>query len=79
MNDRGVTDAARTHGVTPAQVIPRRHVQLGAVPVPRRRRPQRRRDNLDVFRCTLTEEKMAIVGDRRHRRVGHEPDDHDEF
>ncbi|WP_427925261.1 aldo/keto reductase [Streptomyces sp. cg40] len=79
VNDRGVIGVARTHSVTPAQVILRWHVQLGTVPVPRSGNPQRRRDNLDVFGFALTEEEISLVGDGCHQRIGHDPEVHEEF
>ena len=60
-----VADAARTHGVTPAQVILRWHVQLGSLPLPKSAHPERQRANLDVFGFDLTQAR-----DGGHHRAG---------
>ncbi|WP_374701169.1 aldo/keto reductase [Streptomyces sp. TP-A0874] len=79
LDDPGVTALAESHGVTPAQVILRWHVQLGAVPIPKSGDPQRRRSNLDVFGFTLTPDELALVSARPQRRLGGDPEHHEEF
>ncbi|MFC7494223.1 MULTISPECIES: aldo/keto reductase [unclassified Nocardioides] len=77
-----VADAAETHGVTPAQVILRWQVQLGAVPIPKSSTPERQRQNLDVFGFELTEDEMAAItglGRRDGRLFGGDPDTHEEM
>lgn len=54
-----VTDLARQHGRTPAQIVLRWHIELGLVPVPRSEDPQRLRENIEVFDFTLTPEEVA--------------------
>ena len=56
-----VTGPAATHGRTPAQVVLRWHLQLGAVPLPKAASEERQRENLDVFDFTLTEAEMAAI------------------
>lgn len=56
-----VTAAAAAHGVSPAQVVLRWHVQLGSIPVPKSGDPERRRANLDVFGFALTEDEMGRI------------------
>ncbi|MFJ4205311.1 aldo/keto reductase [Streptomyces sviceus] len=79
LEDPAVARAAGAHGVTPGQVILRWHVQLGAVPIPKSGDPQRQRTNLDVFGFELSEAEMAAIGDREHRRLGGDPEVHEEF
>ena len=50
-----VVRAAEARGVTPAQVILRWHLQLGALPLPKSASPERQRLNLDVFGFELDE------------------------
>lgn len=79
LEDPAVAAAAAAHGVTPGQVILRWHVQLGAVPIPKSGDPERQRTNLDVFGFELSESEVAAIGDREHRRLGGDPEEHEEF
>ena len=58
-SDPLVTELARRHGRTPAQVLLRWHIELGLVPVPKSEDPQRLRENFAVFDFTLTPEDVA--------------------
>jgi 2,5-diketo-D-gluconate reductase A len=49
---------AGAHGVTPAQVVLRWHVQLGIVVIPRSSKRDRIVSNADVFGFALTEQEM---------------------
>ncbi|MEU9976879.1 aldo/keto reductase [Streptomyces sp. NPDC051014] len=77
--DPAVTGVAETLGVTPAQVILRWHVQLGAAAVPKSADARRRHENLDVFGFRLSDAQMAAVSGRPHERLGGDPDHHEEF
>ncbi|MDT0343474.1 aldo/keto reductase [Streptomyces litchfieldiae] len=79
LTDPAIAEIAQTHGVTSAQVVLRWHIQLGAVPIPKSGSPERQRENLDVFGFSLNAEEMAAVADRPHRRLGGDPDTHEEF
>jgi diketogulonate reductase-like aldo/keto reductase len=79
LDDPAVAGVAEAHGVTPGQVILRWHVQLGALPIPKSGDPERQRTNLDVFGFELTEAEMAAIADRPHRRLGGDPEVHEEF
>jgi 2,5-diketo-D-gluconate reductase A len=79
LQDPAVARIAEAHGVTPGQVVLRWHTQLGAVPVPKSANPERQRENLDVFGFELSEDEMTAVADRSHRRVGGDPEVHEEF
>jgi 2,5-diketo-D-gluconate reductase A len=77
-----VVRAAEAHGVAPAQVILRWHLQLGALPLPKSASPERQRLNLDVFGFELDEQEMAaITGLSRPggRLFGGDPDIHEEM
>ncbi|ONK09932.1 aldo/keto reductase [Streptomyces sp. MP131-18] len=79
LRDAGIGRLAEKHGVTPAQIVLRWHVQLGVVPIPKSGDPGRQRENFDVFGFALDAEEMAAVSDRPHRRLGGDPDTHEEF
>lgn len=79
LDDPAVAGVAEAHGVTPGQVILRWHVQLGALPIPKSGDPERQRTNLDVFGFELSEAQMAAIADRAHRRLGGDPEVHEEF
>lgn len=79
LDDSVVGTVAEEHGVTPGQVVLRWHVQLGAVPIPKSGDPGRRRANLDVFGFELSPAQMTAIADRAHRRLGGDPEVHEEF
>jgi 2,5-diketo-D-gluconate reductase A len=56
-----ITAIAEAHGVHPAQVIVRWHLQQGIVVFPRSRNPERVRQNLDVDGFELTDEQIARI------------------
>jgi len=53
--------AARRTGRSPAQVILRWHIQIGAAVIPRSTREAGLRENLGLFDFTLTEAEMATI------------------
>jgi len=77
-----VADAAAAHGVTPAQVILRWHVQVGSLPLPKSSTPARQVENLDVFGFELTDAEVAAIAllTKADGRLfdGH-PDTHEEM
>ncbi|MEV1067235.1 aldo/keto reductase [Streptomyces sp. NPDC050263] len=79
LQDPAVVSVSEALGVTPGQVVLRWHVQLGAVPIPKSSSPERRRANLDVFGFELGPAQMAAIAARAHRRLGGDPEAHEEF
>ncbi|GAA2695065.1 aldo/keto reductase [Streptomyces aculeolatus] len=77
--DPAIARVAEAHGVTPAQAVLRWHTQLDAVPIPKSADPERQRENLDVFGFELSAAEMATVAGRPQRRVGGDPDVHEEL
>ncbi|MEU6071732.1 aldo/keto reductase [Streptomyces sp. NPDC047082] len=77
--DPTVVAVAEALGVTPAQVVLRWHVQLGAVPIPKSADPGRQRANLDVFGFELGPAQMAAISDHARTRLGADPEVHEEF
>ncbi|MHB1065694.1 MAG: aldo/keto reductase [Georgenia sp.] len=74
-----VAEAARFHGVTPAQVILRWHHQLGALPIPKSADPARRGENLDIFRFNLRAWELDRISALESSRYGADPESHEEF
>ena len=77
-----VVAAARAHGVTPAQVVLKWHLQLGAVPIPKSGDPGRQRENLDLGGFTLTDGEVAAItalGRPDGRLFGGDPNTHEEM
>ena len=70
-----VLAAARTHGVTPAQVVLRWHTQEGRIVIPKSRHAERMRENLASASFDLTGKELAAI-DALHSpagRVGGDP------
>lgn len=75
LHDPTVIDIAAQCGRSPAQVIIRWHLQLGTVVIPKSVRPNRIRENFDVFSFELTPAQMQRMnGLDRAQRVGPDPD-----
>ena len=69
-----ITRLAKRHGVTPAQVVLRWHVQLGNIVIPKSVTPQRIRENINVFGFELSAEDLAAVATLdTGRRIGPDP------
>lgn len=79
LDDPVVRGIAETLKVTPGQVVLRWHTQLGALPIPKSADRERQRANLDIFGFDLDARQMAAVADRAHRRLGGDPEVHEEF
>ncbi|MFD5865544.1 aldo/keto reductase [Agromyces sp. NPDC127015] len=75
-----IVDIAAAHGVEPAQVVLRWHVELESVPIPKSSDPERRRANLDIFGFSLSADQVdAISALERGRIWGADPATHEEF
>lgn len=59
LKDPAIADIAAAHGVTPAQVILRWHVDTGVVVIPKSATPERIRQNFDIFGFRLTEDEVS--------------------
>jgi diketogulonate reductase-like aldo/keto reductase len=64
LRDKTLVRIAEAHGVTPAQVVLRWHVQLGIVVIPRSKRAERIESNFDLSGFSLTGEEMAQLTGR---------------
>ncbi|MEW2354649.1 aldo/keto reductase [Spirillospora sp. NPDC029432] len=61
LDDPVLTGIARRHGVTPAQVVLRWHLEHGIVILPRSSRPERIAANFDLDGIGLTAEDVAAI------------------
>jgi 2,5-diketo-D-gluconate reductase A len=74
LSDATVTGLAERHGVTPAQVVLRWHLQLGNIVIPKSVTPARIRENFDVFSFDLSAEDLSAIADlETGRRIGPDP------
>jgi 2,5-diketo-D-gluconate reductase A len=74
--DTTITAIAESHGVSPAQVVLRWHLDLGIAVIPKSVTPERIRANLDVTDFSLTPDDHArIAGLDRGARSGSHPDE----
>ena len=70
-----IQDAAAAHGVSPAQVVIRWHLQSGIIVFPKSNSAERMRQNFDVFGFELSADQMAAIDALdAGNRVGSDPD-----
>jgi 2,5-diketo-D-gluconate reductase A len=73
--EKAVQDAAAAHGVTPAQVVIRWHLQRGIIVFPKTNSRERMATNFDVFGFELSDAELASIDALdRGLRVGADPD-----
>jgi len=73
--EAAVADAAAAHGVSPAQVVVRWHLQQGIIVFPKSNSRERMAENFDVFGFELSEAEVAAIDALdRGQRVGGDPD-----
>jgi len=76
LQDPVIGRVAEEHGKSPAQVILRWHLQQGRSVIPKSTRPERIKENIEVFGFELTDDELAAIdGLDTDRRGGPEPDD----
>jgi 2,5-diketo-D-gluconate reductase A len=70
-----ITGIAAAHGVTPAQVVIRWHLQSGIIVFPKSNSAERMRENFDVFGFELSADDMAAIDALDSgNRVGADPE-----
>lgn len=67
---RSIADA---HGKSPAQVLLRWGAQRGTSVIPKTSRPERLRENIDIFDFALTDEQMKSIGGLDQNRRYNDP------
>jgi len=66
---------AHTYGKTAAQIILRWHVQSGVIVIPKSAKPERIRENIDLFDFALSEDEIqAIERMDQGKRISTDPD-----
>jgi 2,5-diketo-D-gluconate reductase A len=74
-SEPAIAAAASAHGVSPAQVIIRWHLQHGLVVIPKSNNRDRMAQNFDVFGFELSADEVAAIDAlNRDQRVGADPD-----
>jgi diketogulonate reductase-like aldo/keto reductase len=61
LGDETLVEIGARHDKTPAQVLLRWSLQVGAVPIPKAGRPEHREENLDVFDFELEQTEMQTL------------------
>jgi 2,5-diketo-D-gluconate reductase A len=61
LSDPIVTGTAGKHGKSTAQIILRWHIQRADIVIPKSIRPERMRENIDIFDFELSSEEMAAI------------------
>lgn len=75
LSDPGIEAIAARHGVSPAQVLIRWHLQNGLIVIPKSAHPKRIAQNFDVFAFELTDTDLAEIATLDDGvRVGFHPD-----
>ncbi|GAA1214231.1 aldo/keto reductase [Rhodoglobus aureus] len=75
-SETALQTAAEAHGVSPAQVAIRWHLQSGIIVFPKSNSRERMAENFDVFGFELSTEQMASIDAiDRDQRVGSNPDE----
>jgi 2,5-diketo-D-gluconate reductase A len=61
LRDPVLAEIAARHGVTPAQVVLRWHLEHGITVIPKSAHPDRIKSNFDLFTFSLTQEEVARI------------------
>jgi diketogulonate reductase-like aldo/keto reductase len=61
LRDRVLTEIAAAHGVTPARVVLRWHIELGIIVIPKSVHPDRIDENFNLFDFTLTPDEVTRI------------------
>jgi 2,5-diketo-D-gluconate reductase A len=73
--EKSIQDAAAAHGVSPAQVVIRWHLQNGIIVFPKANSRSHMAENFDVFGFELTPDEVAAIDALdRGQRVGSDPE-----
>ncbi|MGO2658856.1 aldo/keto reductase [Mycetocola reblochoni] len=80
-HEPAIVAAAEAHGITPAQVILRWHLERGVLPLPKSATPSRQAENLAAESLALTPDEVSAVtalGRPDGRLFGGDPNVHEE-
>jgi 2,5-diketo-D-gluconate reductase A len=77
-DDPTISQIAERHGKTNAQVTLRWHIQRGDIVFPKSVKPERIRENIEIFDFELTDDEVATISSlNRDERTGPDPDTFD--
>jgi 2,5-diketo-D-gluconate reductase A len=77
-DDPTISEVAGRHGKTNAQVVLRWHIQRGDIVFPKSIKPERIKENIDIFDFELAPEDVEAITDlNRDERTGPDPDTFD--
>lgn len=82
LDEKVIRDIAESHGKTPAQIVLRWEVQLGALPIPKSGNAGRQFENINIFDFELTNEEMDLMNaitKEDGRNKGQDPAEYQEF
>jgi 2,5-diketo-D-gluconate reductase A len=79
--NQAIVEIAEKHGKSPAQVIIRWHLQQNLIVLPKSSKPERAKDNFDVWDFTLSAEDVAQIDrlDREDGKTLPQPNDNNEL
>lgn len=75
LEHKTINGIANAHGVEPAQVVLRWHLQSGLIIIPKSVTPERIESNIDIFSFKLSEDEMSRINKLDcGKRIGPDPD-----
>jgi 2,5-diketo-D-gluconate reductase A len=75
LDEPRILELSKTTGRTPAQVVLRWHIQLGNIVFPKSVKPDRMKENFEIFDFELSDDDMAAISMLdRGERTGPDPD-----
>ena len=74
MDDLLLTELARKHGKSVAQIVLRWHIQNHVVPIPKSVHKERIYENADIFDFSLDEAEMAAIDGLNRNQARLDPD-----
>ena len=76
LNDPVITEIARSHGKSPAQVVLRWHIQLDNIVFPKSTTASRVKENFEIFDFELADGDIALISAlNKDERIGPNPDE----
>lgn len=73
LDDPTIGHLSAAHGCSPAQILLRWGIQRGTAVIPKTARPERLKENLDLFRFSLSDDEMATISALNRNRRYNDP------
>ncbi|MBW1604909.1 aldo/keto reductase [Lactobacillus sp. Sy-1] len=75
LNDPVIAKIGAAHDKSTAQVILRWHLQRGVAIIPKSNKPERVKQNADIYDFTLSDEEMKLINElNKNQRTGDDPE-----